>query len=318
MSDLFRSPSDRTGRAVRWFRRGSAGLVGGRSEAAREVDLLGRARPGGGTGAAGVAGAPGPDGTARLSRGVRLFARPFQAFSTVNLVARPRSMSGATKGTQESSPIVVPPVDDLSALPVWNIRNTSAAANQSAYLVHQFGSFENPWRFGRGDGTGGFLTVVQFAIKTLSATPTWFVGLSNTLNTGPLPEPYSGLAFGETQTQFGVGQAVGDATPQWMYSGPGPSFALVKSPVGISSIVGNQVCELRLFSDPEGSGNVLMSLEVLAAGATASFHTFDTVVSPSWDAREDWSFFFWVGNGPGGGTSRVSFLGFFHEYQPIL
>jgi hypothetical protein len=217
---------------------------------------------------------------------------------------------------------VNPPVDDLSAFPVINWRNTSVAANQSAYAALRFGSTENPWRFGRGDGSGGFLTVAQFAIKTLPATGRWFVGLVNTLDTSPLPEPFStDNGFGQVPTMFGVGQDQGDTVPQFMFSDAG--LTLVKSSAGIASLVGNRICEIRLYSDPEGTGNVLMSIETLALGASTSYATFDTVISPGWDMTnapfgQDWTFYYWTANGTGGGQARVSLLGFFHEYQPIL
>lgn len=290
MARVYGRPFDRQAQLGRWIRRGTTGLAGGRSEAAAGVVLDQRATARSTAGPNGAPGAPGPDGTARITRGYRMFARltagggPIATFPPSGMVVTGGSTSSGIN-------------NDLQFLP-RDVRTTGSA---SIVTVGWVLNIPGLWVLGRGDGSGGFLSTFQFAILSLRpATGSWFVGIRSTTEPGYV---------------LGAGQDPGDTAPFLMHTNA--ALAIVKTPTVFPSIVGPQICEVRMFSDPF-TGGAAVSLETLAAGVSTgrSAAQFSDVVNPpllSW--RPELT----VSNGATGGTSSdICVIGYYHEFQPVL
>lgn len=290
MVRVYGRPFDRQAQVSRWIRRGTANLVSGRSEVAAEVVLDNGGRPD----RVSAPGVQGPDNTIGISRSFRILRA--RVNGSGGILSRP-FQTWITSGGFVSTPQQFDPPNDIGALP-RSQRVTLGAANSTAGFVLSGGG---RWVLGRGDGSGGFLSAFQFAVPAVTATGSWFVGIRSTSEPGYV---------------LGVGQDQGDAAPFFMHTNASP--AIVKTPTGLASIAGSQLCEVRLYSNPFGAG-AKMSLEVLASGVIARAATFDTGSGPVNPPLLSWSAVYSVGNGTAGGTgSSICFIGFFHEFQPVL
>jgi hypothetical protein len=228
----FSSPQDGAGRVNRWFRRGSSGLVGGRSEAARQVLLNHRRRESRGLpGADGAAGTPGAEG---LSRGYKIWETPHLSGSGGQAAA-----FGTSVDFQTTAYVPILATTDLDALPKAATRATFAGGFSNYDVGGMF------LQVGNGSGRGGFHMVAQFGTTLYPAGAWWFVGVHDgSSSLAGQPSSFVNL--------IGVGQDVSDTSPFLMHNDGSGSATRVAT--GFASIVVGRLYEIELFADPFGTG----------------------------------------------------------------
>lgn len=302
---IYGSPFDRERQVDRLLRRSRPGLVRGRSESAAPVSLpTGRARsravP---TGSNGAPGAPGPDGTARLSRGYRMWARPIPTNSaaTVPGIDQVRcTLTNAASAVPASALIVVPATTDLNGLPRFVAGPSSTSAGNSGSLITS-----DVFIPGSLSSHDGFSIVCQFAFTAVASTRRWFVGISDGITGDP-----SNSNFGI----LGVGQDAADTAPQFMHSDEFPGTGTTRFTTALPTVAADKIYEVRIYWAP-GASSAQISFESFAGGVSSGIAAYDTGASvqvPS--AGHSWLIY--IGNGTGGTTNRFAWLGFFAELHP--
>lgn len=169
---------------------------------------------------------------------------------------------------------------------IAGLARTSYVSAASAGSSGGLRSTSNYLQRSNGSGRGGFYMICRFAFASIPATRRWFVGISpSSSNT----EPSSWL------NMFGVGQDLGDTSPQFMTNDG--SGTATKTSSTLADVAINLVYEVRLLSAPNLS-TVQMSIERFAAGASAEYAEYDSGVSTDLPAQvtvAQWVF--WANNG---------------------
>lgn len=232
MSFTFGKPSGISDRVGRRLRRGSSGLVGGRSEAARQV-RLDQARTNDRSGNAGGPGAPGTPGAEGLSRGMKYWETSNGAGTFT-----PEAF-GFSIDLQQTGVGPDLATTDLDAFPKQSTRTD----NGGLFSNYDAGGFI--MQLGDGAGRGGFHFVIQFGAILYPANSFWLVGVSDgSPGFTDLPSAYVNV--------IGVGQDRADTQPFLFYNNA--SGAPTRVATGFASIVPGRLYELELFADPFGTG----------------------------------------------------------------
>lgn len=263
----------------------------------------------------------GPDGSARLSHGYRISVRPLNpnGFFT----PAKTSLSFNAFGTTVTWNLGFNPNNDTSGIPgALRVPSGTTGARSGGFVA----TFPSGVEFFSPGAGKGFLTVFRFSNGGTTnppfppgATVRWFVGLVDTNITGAPPLT--------TQTyMLGIGQEAGDIRPSFIHTNT--SLSVVKTltnmpavgSVGaVPSFAQQRIVELRLYSDPAGIGNIILSVEMFAAGVSTYFESLDLGLDFAQAPTGRWRPIFWNANATN--TSlfpRMVAHGFYHEFQPII
>lgn len=218
----------------RLLRRGTDGLIAGRSEAAAPVTLK-RSRLGG-SGPVGTAGPAGRSIAVDLaldnhhmwgSAGTRTWDGLPSATDTFN------ARTVVTHGVVTAWPGLASG-GDLASVPYYIVTDDPTDGFHAA-----LSSLTSPTaQMGQGNGRGGFLYVAQFGVRTsVPAGVRWLAGL------------WSGVSPFTAQSLIGVGANTAGAAPSFIHSGVFAGGSTQVS-TGMPNLTINTVYEVRIFADP--------------------------------------------------------------------